>query len=352
MRLPILKKATALILFFGLLFPLFIAQANGVSGFDLPQISGASTVYLYNFESEQVLLKQTAQAQIAPASTVKIMTGLLGIELLRDRLDEYVTITSDMLFYSQGYTIQLKPNTSIRVRDLLYGVICAGGNDAANALAIFCCGSIDAFVMQMNQKAKEWGCSNTCYTNPTGIDDPSMTTTLDDVVILANKAVQTPLFLEMSSATNHSYSLQNNTESQTIYNRNAMISSFSAMGYQNKYVMGLNAGMTDRGGYCVVSYAANQNTSYLCVVMGAVENAQGIRSYGIANQLLSHVFANYSYSQINKKGDFLCKTSVAMALPNDANSTTTVSCVLSEDLFGYLPVNIDIKFFLFFLNFF
>jgi len=309
----------------------------------LPAVSGASTVYLYNFESDRVLLKQVGQPMIAPASTVKIMTGLLGIELLKDRMEEYIVITSDMLSESQGYTIQLQPNTAIRVRDLLYGVICGGGNDAANVLAHVCCGSIDAFVLKMNQKAKEWGCTNTHYTNPTGIDASGMSTTLDDTVILAKKAIETPLFLEMSAAANHSFSLQNEASVQTIYNRNALISSFSAIGYQNKYATGLNAGMTERGGYCVVTYASNENTSYLCIVMGATENAQGIRSYGIANQLLYYVFSNYSYTQIHEQGSSGCRVPVNLALPNGTDSTATVSCVLADDLFGYLPNNINIE---------
>ncbi len=306
-------------------------------------MSGASTVYLYNFESDRILLKQASQKQIAPASTVKIMTGLLGIDLLKDRMDEFVWITADMLSESQGYTIQLQPNTAILIRDLLYGVICGGGNDAANVLAFVCCGSIGAFVAQMNEKAKECGCTNTRYANPTGIDAPTMTTTLDDVVILARKAIETPLFLEMSAVSHHSYSLQNDSTVQTIYNRNALISSFSAIGYQNKHVQGLNAGMTEQGGYCAVTYATDPTTSYLCVVMGATETAQGIRSYGITNQLLSYVFSNYSYHQINEKGTEICEATVDLALPNQADSSATVPCVLSDDLFGYLPNTINIE---------
>ena len=306
-------------------------------------MSGASTVYLYNFESNRILLKHSSQKQISPASTVKIMTGLLGIELLADRMEEFVWITADMLSESQGYIIHLQPNTAIMVRDLLYGVIGGGGNDAANVLAVVCCGSVESFVSQMNEKAKEWGCTNTHYANPTGIDAPNMTTTLDDVIILARKAIETPLFLEMSSAANHSYSLKNDAEIQTIYNRNALISSFSAIGYQNKHVQGLNAGMTEQGGYCVVSYATDPTSSYLCIVMGATETAQGIRSYGITNQLLSYVFSNYSYYQINEKGATICEATVDLALPNQADSSTTVSCVLSDDLFGYLPTNVNIE---------
>ncbi len=309
----------------------------------LPEVSGARAVYLYHYESDQILLKQASTDTLAPASTVKIMTGLLAIEHLEYRLDESVTLTDEMLRGVQGYTLKLKVGMTLTVRDLLYGAICGGGNDAANALAVICCGSVENFVAAMNEKAKEWNFQTTNYTNPTGIDDPYMNTTLEDTAILAKHAAASPLFLEISSDNSYSYTPQGALEPTVFYNRNALISSFSARGYQNKHAQGLNAGMTDRGGYCVATYAKDETSSYLCIVMGAAETKDGIMSYQIVNTLLKYVLGNYSYMEIAKAGSEICSIPVELALPQNANAEAELACVLHESLWGYLPTDIDLK---------
>ncbi len=339
------KQAVSLFLCFCILFALVlsITAKEEKNPWNLPVVSGARAIYLYHYESDQILLKQSSTASIAPASTVKIMTGLLAIEYLEHRMDEAITLTDEMLRGVQGYTLKLQAGMTLKLRDLLYGVICGGGNDAATAIAVICCGSVDNFVSAMNDKAKDWGCLSTQYTNPTGIDDPYMNTTLDDTVILVKHAAASPLFLEISSVNNYSYTPQGTLEPTVFYNRNALISSFSARGYQNKHAQGLNAGMTERGGYCVATYAEDQSSSYLCIVMGAAETENGIMSYQIANTLLRHVLGNYAYMEIAKTGTEICSIPVELALPQNANAEAELACVLQEPLWGYLPINIDLK---------
>lgn len=309
------------------------------SKFSLPTVSGASSVYLYHYESDQVLLKRSGLAQIAPASTVKIMTGLLAIEQLGHRLDESITVTEEMLLGVEGFKIHLEPKMVVSIRDLLYGVICAGGNDAAQVLAIACSGSVDNFVRDMNEKAISLGCTSTRYTNPTGMDDPQMTTSLDDVIRLSTEAQKNDLFLSFSSC--NQYSIFANQKTLTLYNRNALISSFSGMGYQNRYVKGLNAGMTDRGGHCAVAFAEHDGNSYLCIVMGATERNGTACSYQIVNTLLNYVMDVYSYQQIATKDTVICRASVQYALPDSGKNLAEIPCVLSQDLYGFLPKNLD-----------
>ena len=148
------KRVTLLLLVFFMVQALLLhIAAKEVTSLPLPQVSGASSIYLYHYESDQVLLKRSSLKQLAPASTVKIMTGIVALETLQDRLDEKVTVTEEMLAGAEGFKIHLEPKMTVTVRDLLYGVICAGGNDAAEVLAIVCSGSVERFVEQMNEKA-------------------------------------------------------------------------------------------------------------------------------------------------------------------------------------------------------
>ena len=343
-KLVRLKKAIALFCSFLIILSCFFCvSVNAKDVF--PDTSGANYVYLYNFDGDKTIYhKGSDTAKISPASTVKMMSGLLAIELLEGRLDEYVTLTSDMLMGVEGFSVGLKAGDILKIEDLLYCLICGGGNDAAVAIANICSSSVDSFVSEMNALAIEYGMQGTKYANPTGIDDSQMYTCLNDVVTLSKIAIQSELFLKISSTASYSFLKENSNEIKNIANRNALISSFSAIGYQNKSVRGLNAGMTENGGYCVSAYATDGQDTYLCVVMGGRELSNGkIGSYSIANSLLEHMFENYTYTQIASKGDVIGSISVELALPTNGTDAVYVDCQLENDIYAFAPKNINYK---------
>jgi len=349
-QLCLLKKIIVCLFLSVFIFSCFSsvsAKASTVVSPAFPDTSGARSIYLYNYECNKIIFsKGMDNKNIAPASTVKIMSGLLAIDHLENRLDEDVTITGDMLRGVEGSTVKLKSGDVLKIKDLLYGLICGGGNDAAIVLAYICSGSVDSFVGEMNQNAVEFGMINTHYTNPTGIDDAQMKTSLSDTVIISQKAIENELFLKISSTQIYEYSYKNSNiaESKKIYNKNALISTFTASGYQNKKVKGLNAGVTDKGGYCVSTYATDGQDSYLCIVMGATEGANNkIMSYKIANDLMDYVFNNYTYAKIANKGDVVSKITVDLALPINGTDAVYVNCILENDIFAFAPKNVNYK---------
>ena len=344
MRKNIFFKPMIAFICFLLVIPLFLqTDISAIEKF--PDVSGTKQIYLYNLEHEILVYeKGSSKTPIAPASTVKIMSGLVALKHLEGRLEEEIDITKAMLSDIEGFTVNFKVGDRVTVNDLLYGLICGGGNDAAIILAKLCCGSVDAFVAEMNTEAAELGMNNTVYLNPTGIDADGMTTTLNDIVILSKKAIQSQLFIEIASTPQKLYTDLNSNETRTIANRNALISNFSAIGYKNKNVKGLNSGMTENGGYCVSAYASNGNDSYLCIVMGGVETTNGvITAFSVANSLLNYVFNNYTYTKIASKGDVVGNMTVELALPTNGSQAVTVDCIIEDDIYAYAPKNIDYK---------
>ena len=307
-----------------------------------PDTSGAKAVYLYNFESDQSILEKNLTERLAPASTVKIASGLVSIGALSNRLDETVTVQADMLSSVGGTKLGLKAGDMLSVRDLLYASICGGYNDATEVLACVVSGSQEAFVRRLNECLAEWGCHNTYYTNATGMDDAGMYTTLSDVTVLAKRAIEDSLYMTVSSAISYSFVLKNRDENLLVYNRNALISPYYYQGCQSKYAKGLIAGMTDRGGYCVATYAEYNGSRYLCIVMGAGGASGSIpSSFSIAYALLQHAFLNCAYTPIAYAGDRMCDMTVRLALPNSKEGAATVPCVLKEDLYALLPEDIE-----------
>ena len=272
------------------------------------------------------------------------MAGLIAIKHLGNRQEEYVTISADMLREVEGFTVKFKVGDTVKVKDILYGLICGGGNDAALIIAHLCSGGVESFISEMNNEAKSIGMTNTIYKNPTGIDETGMVTTIKDTAILSMRAISTPLFVELSSPTEYKYTIIDTNEERTIANRNALISNYSAIGYTNKYVKGLNSGMTTGGGYCVSAYATNGNDEYLCIVMGGEITSSGkITAYTVANSLINHAFNNFEYVKIASAGDVVGTIPVELALPTNGNQAVVINCVFKNDVYTYAPKNIDYK---------
>jgi len=324
------------------ILPISAKKAETPSLPDPPSTASAKAVYLYNFESDRAIVSQNADERIAPASTVKIASGLVAIEALSHRLDEVISVTSDMLVTKRGARLGLKVGDELSVQDLLYASICGGYNDATDILAYLVSGSYTSFVVRLNQKATEWGMTDTCYKNATGMDETGMVTTLADVVTLSRHAIENSLYMTVSSAISYSFVLRNSGENMPIYNRNALISPYYYQGCQSKYAKGLIAGMTDKGGHCVATYAEYSGSRYLCVVMGAGGTSNGIpNSFSLAYKLLQHAFLNCVYTPIALEGEVMCEATVQLALPTDKEGVATVPCALQSDLYALLPEDVD-----------
>ncbi len=312
------------------------------AGSELPKIEYATDACLYSINADKFVFKHSDNDIIFPASAVKMTTGLIACELLENRLDERIIITEDMLEGAQGASIRLKAGMSVTVEELLLGLLCGGGNDAAIVIARLCSKSLETFVELMNDKSDEWGLRSTKFTNPTGLDDKNMTSTLSDILLLAKRASQNELYVRLSSTPYFSYSPYDNDQTIKIYNRNALISTYYVDGYRNSYVMGLMSSNTDLGGFSTIAYAERGDDKYICIVMGAQEYNGTIYSYEYANILLSYAFNNLTYKRVIESGTGVCSVNVELASPENGKDTATVLCVASQDAYALIPNNIDI----------
>lgn len=337
-------KATVKIFIFSVLlliavfaFP-FLASAKSPFSIECDDSEYADAIYFYSYDAKSVLYSKNEKKIITPASTVKIMTGLIACEKLENKLDDTVVIADEMLEGRAGTTMGLKAGMTLRVKDILYGAICGGSNDAAQVLAVICSGSIDDFVREMNKYAIELDMTSTIYKNPTGLDENGAQTTVGDIAILSKIAAKNSLYMKVSSAKNYSY--KKDGVDAVIYNRNALISHFTATQYLNEYANGLNAGSTDRGGYVVSTVMRAYGTSYLCIVMGAKNEDGDIYSYKIANELTKKAVATFGNVKISSSGEKITSLPVDCALSTEKE--INVSCVTEENVYAFIPKNIDL----------
>ena len=331
-------------LFLALLFVLLSLSSLPIAAVpeapNLPDYSHAQAVILYNLDHREILLESNADKSLFPASTVKIMTGLLASQLLAERMDEAVTLTEEMLAGASGNRMNLTVGETIRIRDLYYGAITGGYNDACTALAVLSSGSVDAFVSQMNDEATVLGMYGTLYKNPTGLHSSAMVTTARDTLTLSLAASTDELYMDAASTVKYEIPATNKNAARSFYNRNYLIASAVTTAYHNPYAEGLNAGVTDEGGWCVSAKAYRNDLSWFCVVLGGEEDAESgeLYAYSIANNLLSWAARGYTVKTVAKADAEYATIPVRYAAITE-EVTDGLPLVAKNDLSVFIPQN-------------
>ena len=304
-----------------------------------PTENRVGAAYLCNVENNILLFEKNADKVIYPTSAVKIMTGLLACRALADRTEETVRITPDMLVGATGRNMGLVTGEDIKIYDLLMAAVCGSYNDAACAVAALSAGSVEAFVAEMNREAQRLGAVHTVYKNPTGMHDPGMVTTVRETAMVAREALGQELFMSMVSAHIHTIPATNASAERTIQNRNALVSDTGGQ-YYNGWCRGMNAGMTDEGGWCVITLWEKNGVSNLSVVMNSEDVAVGetIPAYAYTNRLLAWAGRSYAYRTILLGSDVLDTLPVAMT----GTSKSKTDIFLPHDLKVYLPTHVDV----------
>ena len=147
-------------------------------------------------DTGKTLFKRHADQPIYPASLTKIMTALIAIETF-DNLDAVITLNPEIfppLYAQEASMAGFAPGETLTVQTLLYGTLLASGAECSVALAEAAFGSEKAFVTQMNLKAEQIGMTHTVFKNVTGLDIDGQYSTVADLALLLEIALDNPTF--------------------------------------------------------------------------------------------------------------------------------------------------------------
>lgn len=327
-----MKRIVSFILCLATLLSTMAILALPTAAIEEPEINNIAGALVYNVENQKTVYKYKAEEKIFPTSTVKIMTGILAVEALGDRLEEKITVTKEMLSKVSGNNIKLEAGDVVTVKDMIWTLLVNGANDSAYVLAYTVSGSLEKFVTRMNTRAKELGAIHTNYVNPTGMHDENMYTTVADTAIIAQHAYTLPLFMECSSSMKYSMESFNHT----VHNRNCLLTLYYDKNYFDSQARGMNAGSTPQGGHSVVTTATNGELSYIIVVMGGQTVEGTIYSYTTASQLIDWAFASFNYIEVLSPNQIICDIPVTLS-----SVTDMVNLVASDTLNIYLPADVD-----------
>lgn len=241
-----------------------------------PVISAGQAV-LTDGETGKILYEKSADEKAYPASTTKIMTALVTLENL-EKYDSPITQTVEVPAEAagvEGSSLYLAAGEKISMEDLLYGLMLVSGNDAATALACIIGGTQENFVSMMNDKAAELHCSNTHFTNPSGLFDEDHYTTARDMAVIAREAMKDPTFRKIVATKDHK-AQRIDSDYLTFHNKNKTI-------FQYNGGTGIKIGYTKASGRTLVASAERNGRSMICVVMSApdwFQDAYKLMDYG------------------------------------------------------------------------
>lgn len=255
--LPILK--------FGASYPILSAQS--VMAVDL-----ASGVTLYEKDPNKKLL---------PASTTKIVTALVALDIYSN--DQVLKVGKVNV---EGQKMGLVYGEEILFQDLLDGLLIYSANDSAEVLAQNYIGGRLAFIELMNKKANDLGLANSHFTNPVGLDDINHYSTTKDLIIVAKVAMKNPVFANIVGTKEKIVKSVNNKISHKLVNINKLLGTVDG-------VLGVKTGWTENARENLVTEVVRNNHRVMIVVLGSSDR------FGETKELIEWIYSNYNWETIN-----------------------------------------------------
>lgn len=305
----------------------------------------ATAALLMDMDTDKVLYAQKAEERICPASITKVMTALVVMEeleqgnlTLKEKVTAYADCWEGLDMTSSNQNIQ--PGEKMSVEDLLYCLMVASANEAANILAERISGSIASFVERINEHAKELGCTDTHFVNPHGMPDDDHYSTCHDLYVIAKAAMSYSKFRDIVKTDEYFVEKTNLSERRHFFNTNGLITNKKYAGYVYDKCIGIKTGTTDKGGYNLLSAAQQGGKTLVSVVIGCEPKHQKNGSilytqFSESSRLLQWGFDNFTTITIVDEKQAYGQVPVTLSYDTD-----TVAVAPSESIVDELPKDI------------
>lgn len=251
---------------------------------EAPLALTAEAAMVIDLDSGKILYAKNEKERRQIASLTKLMTGLIIAE---EETPYTVIEVSQNAATTEGSTVFLNAEEKITVKDLVYGMMIASGNDAAMALAEYNGGTVEKFVRKMNDRAQKLGLKNTHYKNPMGFDDEQNYSTAEDLALLSlyvlqNDFLSTPANLEKYELESRSGIPHEYVTTNELLNKELNVAGVT--------IRGLKTGRTPEAGECLIAVATDrEGHEILTVILGSSARFQDTQT------LIEWVYTNYRW---------------------------------------------------------
>ncbi|MBI5358223.1 D-alanyl-D-alanine carboxypeptidase [Candidatus Amesbacteria bacterium] len=252
-----------------------VALPIPISDFTKPPIN-PNHIIIMDRSSKTILWDKGSKNRVYPASTTKMMTALVAMEVFD--LDTVITVTRG---YLEGQVVGFKPNDKITVDQLLYALLIQSGNDAAEILAENFPGGRAVFVETMNKKALELGLRNTHFTNPSGMDEYGHYSTALDLAHLADVAMTKSEFAKIVALENAVITTEDN-QNYIVKNVNQLLGKVPG-------VLGVKTGYTVGAGQSLVTLVNRDGHEVIISLLGSLDR------FSDTQKIIDWVYGNFTW---------------------------------------------------------
>lgn len=238
-------------------------------------MADAASAALFDVNQANIIYGKNIHERLAPASITKVLTAVVALE--EGNLDDIITVTKEAQITEAGATLcGLKEGDTLTLNQALHALLIQSANDAANAIAVHLGGSVEGFAQLMNQKALELGATNSHFVNPHGLSADNHYTTVYDLYLIFNKAIEYELFREIIHMTEYSTIYQD-----SVGNEKEMKFKSTNLFLRGNYnspdkitVIGGKTGTTNAAGNCLIILSKDAaGNPYISVILRSKERA-------------------------------------------------------------------------------
>ena len=237
------------------------------SSVDMSKAQGAG---LFDLHKHNTLYAKNVHERLYPASLTKMMTALVALK--HSSGDMMLTASANVRILESGAQVSgIKEGDKMTLDQALHLLLLNSGNDAAIMVAEGVAGSVEAFVAMMNEEALALGATNTNFTNPHGLNDENHYTTVYDMYLIMNEAVNYSLFNEIISMDSYTtvYTDKNGASKEiSVNNTNRYLQGEAVP--EGLTVLGGKTGTTSAAGHCLSLITKDSSGNpYISIVMKA-----------------------------------------------------------------------------------
>ena len=283
-----------------------------------PDVSSAAAVLL-NSSTNTVLYAKNQDALLDPGSTVKILTVLLALE--NSSLTDEVTMTQTGVggVTEGGINLSSQLGEVFTMEQCLYAILLYSANDLALQVAEQIGQSVEGFVAMMNARAASLGCSNSVFTNPTGLEDPAQHSTARDMALIMQAAIQNQDFCRIAKTASYTIPATNVSGGSRVLTNTLALSNTTSPYYYSDCIGG-KEGYTETSGNTLLCAARKDDMTLVVSLLSEV--------YGQIDQDAIDLF-NYGFDEFYLldlgNDDFEIASGGEVILPYSANASSLIA---------------------------
>jgi len=236
------------------------------------ELISARSAIVVDVNSQETLYSHAPDMEGQPASTIKILTGLIALNALEKT--EVVEVSRKAAGMPRS-KVNLEEGATYPALDLIYAALLNSANDASVALAEKIAGSERLFAILMTYRAREMGAHNTVCKTATGLTAEGQKTTVRDLALLFSKAMQNEEFAEIMAS------------SRIITNDGAEYYSHNRALWQVHGAEGGKTGFTNAAGQTYVGKFCRGDDELIVAIMGSEkmwDDVQCLVTYGFTKK--------------------------------------------------------------------